>query len=127
MRLAEYLFHRGRVSWAEVAEALRWQREQRPQVGRIALERGQLTHAEIRELLARRNAERAYDVPFCEYARRQGFLTDAQASAIVAQQQRLQQRIGEYFVSRGLVERGELDRFARELALHNLRVRDRRR
>lgn len=123
MRLAEYLFHRGKVSWTEVSQALTWQRAQRPLVGRIALEWGQLTHAEISELLARRGAERAYDVPFCEYARRQGYLTGAQATAIVGQQRRLQRRIGEWFVARGLVDPGEVDRLACELALHNARAR----
>jgi hypothetical protein len=123
MRLAEYLFHRGLVSWTQVSEALRWQRAQRPQVGRIALQFGHLTHAGVREVLARRLAERAFDVPFCEYARQRGYLTPAQAAAIVRQQRRLQRRIGEWFVSRGLVDAARLELLARELALHNARAR----
>jgi hypothetical protein len=123
MRLAEYLFHRGKVRWSDVTEALRWQRGQRPMVGKIALEWGYLSHADIRELILRRSAERAYDLPFCEYARRIGLLTGAQAIAIVGQQRRLQRRIGEYFVAQGLLERGEVDALAGELSIHNARAR----
>jgi hypothetical protein len=127
LRLAEYLFHRGKIRWSDVTDALQWQRAQRPMVGRIALEWGYLTHADIRDVIARRRAERAFDEPFCEYACRIGLLTGAQATAIVGQQRRLQRPIGEWFVARGLLRRDEVDVLATELALHNARARERAR
>jgi hypothetical protein len=123
LRFAEYLFYRGLVGWEDVVAALRWQRGQRPVVGQIAVQWGWLDHDDVRELLERRCRERAFSVPFLEFAQRAGFLTEAQRTALLGQQRRLQRRIGEYFVESGLLSGAEVDGVAEELRRHNARCR----
>jgi hypothetical protein len=59
LRFAEYLYYSGRISWADLAEAIAWQRHQGRRIGQWFVERG-LIHAgevrSVREALARHNA-----------------------------------------------------------------------
>jgi hypothetical protein len=59
LRFAEYLYYAGRISWADLAEAIAWQRHAGRRIGEWFVERG-LIHAgevrSVREALARHNA-----------------------------------------------------------------------
>ncbi len=59
LRFAEYLYYSGRITWAELAEAIAWQRRDGRRIGQWFVERG-LIHAgevrAVREALARHNA-----------------------------------------------------------------------
>jgi hypothetical protein len=99
-----------------------WQRRQRPAIGRIAVEWGHLSDAEVREILDRRRRDGAAE-PFGEYARRQGFLSAAQLLALVGRQRRLQRRIGQFFVETGIVGEGEIPSLDADLSRHNARWR----
>jgi hypothetical protein len=123
LRLAEYLYYAGYVPWSALVEAVAWQRAQRPPLGRVAVEFGFLAPAEIAEILERRRAAGAGDVPFGEFAVREGYLTPFQLLASLGQQLRRERRIGVYFVERGLLDEAALEEAHRRLARHNTRQR----
>ncbi|HET6921511.1 MAG TPA: J domain-containing protein [Anaeromyxobacteraceae bacterium] len=119
---AEYLYYSGRVSWRNLVEAVAWQRRQRPPIGRIAVEWGQLDDGQVREVLqARRRGDGGK--PFGECAREMGLLTGVQVLSLLGRQRRLQRRIGEYFVEAGLVAGREVPAVEAELVAHNARFR----
>lgn len=121
--LAEFLYYAGRISWRNLVEAVAWQRRQRPSIGRIAVEWGHLSEEGVREVLAARRRADGPAAPFGEHALRIGLLTSGQLLALLGRQRRLQRRIGEFFVERGILEAGEIAALERELAAHNARFR----
>jgi hypothetical protein len=59
LRFAEYLYYSGRISWAELAEAIAWQRRAGRRIGHWFVERGLILAAEVRgvrEALDRHNS-----------------------------------------------------------------------
>jgi hypothetical protein len=121
LRLAEYLYYSGRISWSALTDAVAWQRKQRPAIGRLAVTAGYLTAEQVARLLDRRRLAGEQGVPLGEYAVRHGVLTQFQRLALLGRQIRLQRRIGEYFVEQGLVAPEELDELRRRIAWHNVR------
>jgi hypothetical protein len=119
LRFAEFLYYSGRVRWSELADALAWQRTQRPPVGRIAVDFGFLASDDVGVILERRREAGAHAVPFGEWAVRLGFLTSFQLLATLGQQLRLQRPIGQFFVERGLIEADEIDGVRRRIIRHN--------
>jgi hypothetical protein len=121
LRLAEYLYFTGRISWALMVEALAWQRRQRPAVGRIAVDYGFLTPLEVIEVIQRRTRAAANDVPFAEFALRLGMITQFERLAVVGRQTRLQRPIGQFFVERGVLREDQFEQLRRDIVRHNLR------
>jgi len=121
VRLAEFLYYSGRISWAAMVEAITWQRSQRPAVGRIAVDFGFLTAVEVMQVIERRHRAGAADVPFGEFALRLGMITPFERLAMVGRQTRLQRPIGQYFVERGVIAEHEFEQLRREIVRHNLR------
>jgi hypothetical protein len=124
LRLAEYLYYSGRVPFTAFVEAVAWQRRQRPPVGRIAVEWGFLDAEDVGRLLELRRVRAAQDVPLGEFAVRMGYLTSFQLLAVLGRQLRLQRRIGQFFVERGLLGAEELDEARVRMLRHNLRWRE---
>jgi hypothetical protein len=122
LRLAEFLYYSGRVAWQDFVGAVAWQRAQRPAMGRIAVQFGYLSGAEVHEILERRRREGGGAEPFGEYAVRRGYLTPYQLLALLGQQLRLQRPIGRYFVERGLVTDGDIDAARAAVFRHNVRL-----
>jgi len=123
LRLAEYLYYTGRIPWSAFVAAIAWQRAQRPQLSRIAVDLGFLAQADVAAILASRRAEGAMHEPFGEYALRRGFLTRLELLTALGRQGRHQRRIGEYFAESGLLDAGMLDEAHAELFSHNARFR----
>ena len=121
--LAEFLYYAGRISWRNLVEAVAWQRGQRPPIGRIAVEWGHLSEDGVREVLAARRRTGDGGGPFGECALRLGLLTSGQLLALLGRQRRLQRRIGEFFVERGILGAAEIAALERDLATHNARHR----
>ena len=121
LRLAEFLYYSGRLAWADFVAAISWQRRQRPEVGRIAVDFGFLERHQVLEILTRRRIEQSLAVPFGEFAVRHGYLTAFQVLAVLGQQVRLQRPLGQYFVERGLVSEPELDDARLRILRHNAR------
>jgi len=75
----------------------------------------------VRELLALRHADGSFRVPFGTYAVRRGYLRPVQRLALLGTQARLQRRIGQYFVERGLIEEAEIQALQAAVFRHNSR------
>jgi hypothetical protein len=121
LRLAEFLYYSGRVPWSAFVDAVAWQRAQRPALGRIAVEMGFLTAADVADLLALRRAEGALGVPIGEWAVRRGALAEIERLAALGRQARRQRRIGAFFVERGMVSAEALDQARHAMDGHNAR------
>jgi hypothetical protein len=124
LRFAEYLYYSGRVPWTAFVESIGWQRRQRPPVGRIAVDWGFLEPEDVPRIMEERRRRGAQAVPFGEFAVRLGYLTSFQILAILGQQLRLQKRIGQFFVERGLIDGDEIDAIRHRILRHNLRWRE---
>ncbi|AMV73307.1 J domain-containing protein [Desulfuromonas carbonis] len=118
-----FLFHRGKITYQELIAALLWQRRQRPDIGSIARRWGWLDAARIERVLQDRSPGRR----FGNRAIQLGYLNPTQVQVLLRYQQTLQQRLGQYFVERGLLETEEVEQLAAELKEHNLRVAGRAR
>jgi len=62
LRFAEYLYYSGRISWADLAEAIAWQRRAGRKIGHWFIERGLILEGEVRgvrEALLRHNSRAA--------------------------------------------------------------------
>ncbi len=123
LRFAEYLYYSGRVSWQALVESIAWQRSQRPAIGRIAVGWGQLTDEDVRQLLESRRRNREHGVLFGEHALRRGMLTPFQLLALLGRQRRMQRRIGEFFVERGILSPDEIPTVRLAVIRHNARCR----
>ncbi|MBK8171882.1 MAG: J domain-containing protein [Sandaracinaceae bacterium] len=113
-RFAEFLVRTGRISRDTMVEAVRWQRRQRPSVGRLAVEAGFMTDDQVWEVLHERRKSHAFAERFVEFACKRGYLSQMQASAVVAKQERMHRRIGEYFIEQRLFDADTIAAFAVE-------------
>jgi hypothetical protein len=121
LRFAEFLYYSGRVRWSELAEAIAWQRTQRPALGRIAVDLGFLAADDVGVLLERRREAAANAIPFGEWAVRLGYLTPFQLLAVLGHQLRQQRPIGQFFVERRVLEPDEIDDVRVRILRHNAR------
>jgi hypothetical protein len=121
LRFAEYLYYSGRVPWTVFVEALAWQRRQRPALGRLAVEWGFLEAEDVGRIMEERRVRGAQATPFGEFAVRLGYLTSFQLLALLGRQLRMQRRIGEFFLEKGLVDPGDLTEIQDRILRHNSR------
>ena len=118
LKLGQFLFYSGRISWRNLIESLTWQRKQRPLFGQIALGWGYATPEEIRAMLTQRRPGEAIG----DAAIRMGLLSRYARDAVVRRQRGLQRPLGEYFIEKGLLTAEELQELLRGQALHNWQV-----
>ncbi len=115
--LGQFLYYSGIITRHTHACAVCWQKMSRPMVGRLAGQWKMLSRHDIYDiLLGREPGER-----FCEAGLRLGYLTEHQTAALLARQQVLQPRIGEYFIANGILDHTELRTIVRAFHLHNMR------
>lgn len=117
LEIGLYLFCRRRISFADLASALLWQRRQRPVLGDIARRWGWLDQGTVRQILGGSRPGR-----FGERAVGLGLLTLFQVQTLLFHQRSRQQRLGSYFVSQGWVSHAEMEQLAAELTRHNARM-----
>lgn len=115
LRLGQYLYYSGIITWRHLIDAISWQRRVKPRYGQIALEWNILDHQQIMDILIQKeNSER-----FGEYARRCGIITDFQHLAIIGKQNKCHRLFGEYFVLNGILTQRQLDILLIRLMQHN--------
>ena len=83
------------------------------------MELGLLTPAEVAAVLELKRARDSSRVRFAELARRAGYLTAFESLAVIGAQRRRQHPIGQYFVSRGLLDTAEVEELVRAVGRHN--------
>ncbi len=119
LRLAQYLFYKGRISSQQLVEAVVWQRNSRPLVGQLAAELGLLSAPEVERIVANCKPGEA----FCDAAGRLGYITHQERRSVLEAQRRRQPLIGRYFVRRGLLAEQALTELVEQARGHNRRQR----
>ena len=115
LMLGHYLYYSGIITWRMIVKALVWQRSQRPRLGEIGRRLGMLTEEDIKQILKIRTVFQ----PFGESAVKLGLLTDMQLRTLISYQQRLQKKIGQYFVEKDILRSSELDELIKKFKRHN--------
>jgi hypothetical protein len=122
LEFGRYLYYRQVIPYQALIQALTWQRQQRPAIGRIAVSWGWLDTATVQAILGNRTVHGR----FGDRAVRLGLLRTSQVRTLLAFQQASQKKLGSYFVQAGYLTRSELERLLADLHRHNLRLTGRR-
>jgi hypothetical protein len=115
LRLAEFLYYSGRVSWQSLISAIVWQRAARPKFGELAKELRAITREDLLKVLGSKRRHEQTG----ETARRLRLLTAEEVARILRLQRARHKAIGRYFVEKELMPRVEFARILRELFRHN--------
>jgi hypothetical protein len=116
LRLAEFLYYTGRVSWESLIRAIVWQRKGRPRFGEVARRFGCISREDLlRVLRLQMQNERTG-----EAASRLHVLSAEEVRLILSCQRTLQKPIGRYFIETGAITRAELVQCLGELRKHNV-------
>ena len=110
LMFGRFLLARGHITLQQLIDAVRWQRAQRPPVGRIAMSWGILSANQVYEILSHKTPEDR----FCDIAVRRGYMTGFQRLAVLGRQREMQKPIGSYFVEHGILSRDEVEGLAAE-------------
>jgi hypothetical protein len=115
--MGQFLYYTGIISMRQMWSAVGWQKIQRPRLGDIARELRWITPYDIQNYFRyRRQGEL-----FGEFGVRTGLLSFFQLLVLLGRQKRLQPRIGDYFIERGIVSPRQLDAAEKALKEHNRR------
>ncbi len=117
LRLAEYLYYSGRVSWQSLISALVWQRASQPRFGELARELRSISSADLSRILGSRLRQEYTG----ETAQRLQLLTAAQVERILRLQRARRRLIGRYFVENERMSSAALTSILFELYRHNAR------
>jgi hypothetical protein len=118
LEFGRFLYHRGKITYRQMVQALVWQRRQRPQLGVIARNWGWLRVEDVARVLALQTQGHR----FGRRAVALGYLSRSQLQILLRFQRSRQKKLGEYFIRRGILSAGEIEDLARELRKHNLRL-----
>lgn len=117
LRLGEFLYYGGHISWQDLVASLVWQRRQHMRFGEIAVRWGMMNVRDAAYISqAQRKGER-----FGECALRLGALTAFQQMAVAGKQGLQRPLIGAFFVRKSLLSEGAIALAQRESELHNAR------
>lgn len=115
LRLGEFLYYSGIISWQTFIDSLLWQRKSRPSFGEIAVEWRLLDREDIgRVISGRRMGER-----FGESAVRQGLLKPFWVKTVLLRQGKLQPLLGRYYLERSILGAEGLSEELERLERHN--------
>ena len=120
MRLGEFLYYSGQISWKALINALVRQRKGCPRLGDIAKRWGWLTEDRIVDLLKqRRPGERIGDL----FVRRR-LITAFRLGMLLSQQRRHSKRIGDILVEAGLLSQSAIQSGILQQNSHNRRRKE---
>ena len=119
LRIAEFLYYSGYISWQSLIKALVWQRASRPKFGEIARQLRIVTAGDMARVLQSRESRE----PTGAAASRLRLITVEDVRRILRIQRARQRPIGRYFVEQEKVSNEELLRLLHELFRHNARCR----
>lgn len=113
-----FTYYQGKVTYLQLIEALVWQRRQRPTLGVIAQKWGWLSDIKVAQILSHRGRAARFGKKAVEL----GYLKPHQVESLLQHQRSLQQRIGHYFIAKGLLTEEEAERISQSLKNHNGQV-----
>ncbi|MGA2642236.1 MAG: hypothetical protein ABSG21_15185 [Spirochaetia bacterium] len=117
LRLAEFLYYSGRVSWQSLISAVVWQRNAQPRFGELARELRSISSQDLAQILASRQRHEQTG----ETAQRLRLLTGAQVDRILRMQRARRRLIGRYFMEKESMTSAMLVSILHELYRHNAR------
>lgn len=118
LRLGEFLYYSGIISWQSFIDSLLWQRRSRPSFGEIAVQWRLLDRDGVgRVVSGRRLGER-----FGESAVRQGLIKPFWVKTVLHRQGKMQPPLGQYFLENRILGPEALDDELERLARHNRRA-----
>ena len=115
--IGQFLYYSGVISMRQMWGAVGWQKIQRPRLGDIACNLRWLSPFDIQNFVRHRDRGEL----FGEFALRTGLLSFYQLLVLLGRQKRLQPRIGDYFIERGILLPKKLDAVEAALKEHNRR------
>jgi hypothetical protein len=115
LRLAEYLYYSGRVSWQSLISAIVWQRASQPRFGELARELRNISAPDLAKILGSRLRQEHTG----EAAQRLRLLTADQVERILRLQRARRRLIGRYFVENERMSSEALTSILFELYRHN--------
>jgi len=113
-----FLYYRGEIHSRQLSDALLWQRRQRDPVGQLAQQLGWLDKKQIHVILRYSGKSRRI-LKFGERARALGFLTTSQVQGLLWRQRILQRKLGQYFITHGLLSEPRFAQLLKECQEHN--------
>lgn len=113
----QFLYYSGQITWDTLIKAINWQRVQRPKLGDLALSSGLLNRHHIQSILMRR----AIGEQIGQAMLRLKLLNHGQLSLLLANQKRLQQPLGEFFVKHNYIPRAKMTELLSIHRMHNFR------
>jgi hypothetical protein len=114
----QFLYYNGMVTFNEMISAITWQRQHRPNFGKIARTWDYLSTSEIEQIISSRGSRESIG----DAAIRLGYLSPFQRDAVIGFQKWLQRPIGEYFQKIGILEEREITYLIGLLKKHNRKV-----
>jgi hypothetical protein len=117
LRLAEFLYYSGRISWQTLINAIVWQKMAKPKFGELARDLREISSQELAKILASklRNEQTG------QTALRLRLLTAREVQRILILQRARHRPIGRYFVEKSGLSADQLNLILRELYRHNAR------
>ena len=119
LRIGQYLYFSGLISWKSLIKALVWQRRQRPRLGEVGRSLGWLSNRDIRKILS----NRTFPTPFGRTAVQLGLLSESQLAILLSRQNRMKKKIGVYFVRHNLLTSAQMTELVSQCRKHNSRQR----
>jgi len=117
LRLAEFLYYTGRVSWQSLIGAVVWQRKAQPRFGELARELRSISSQDLVRILGSRLRHEHTG----ETAQRLRLLTADEVERILRLQRARRRLIGRYFVEKESMTAAMLGSIIHELYRHNAR------
>ncbi len=115
----QYLYYSGHISFKTLLDAIIWQRRQRDQYGKLAMEWGILKNVDILHILKNRKPFEK----FGESAVRLGLINPFQHTAILIKQRKKQRLIGEFFIKNGILTPIKLNDMLKRHESHNKNIK----
>ncbi len=111
----QFLFYSGNINLNTLISALTWQRCNRDNFGKIALNWKILDNVKLIDVLKKKQQLEKIG----ECALRLGYINSFQLTAILAKQKNLKKPIGEYFIKNNLIDKNDIERFVILHKQHN--------
>jgi len=124
LKIGQFLYYSGRISWRTLINAIVWQKRQRPLFGQIAMEWKILTAHDINTILKKK---KAFNEKFGEYALKHSYFTPFQHLAITGRQRKLQPLICRYFIEKGILTSEQVNASVMNADGHNRHLKHKRR
>lgn len=116
LRLGEYLYYTGRISWNTLIDAIHHQRTTRPRIGDICAEHRFIDRKDKQQVLNNMGRQEK----FGQVAMRLGIIKESQIRYALQKQKNIYP-FGRYFVEKGILTSGELNHYLVKLRCHNSR------